>query len=126
MTPLDPPDVAGFNIRSVWTLDRMHDMDKIYNEKVKSAILKRIKQKDFVDEQTFRAKYADYQIIGGGTGDLYSYAVKICGDNFVPTKGKIDAHIVDVKEMFKEKKKWKRYWVWKKAVTVAKITPAQT
>lgn len=114
MSLFNPPDVSGWDIDDVWTLNRLSDVHLYLDTKVKSKILKGISKEDFVSKETFLNKFEPYH----WKGNLYTLAVKICSNELVEVKGEMTQSnaVIDVEWLFENKKnKAKRYQYFLKA-----------
>eukprot|EP00391_Amoebophrya_sp_Ameob2_P002597 CAMPEP_0179009312 /NCGR_PEP_ID=MMETSP0795-20121207/16205_1 /TAXON_ID=88552 /ORGANISM="Amoebophrya sp., Strain Ameob2" /LENGTH=1536 /DNA_ID=CAMNT_0020704501 /DNA_START=63 /DNA_END=4673 /DNA_ORIENTATION=- len=131
MQPFEPQDVSGYDLHSVWTLDRISAAHQFLEQKVKTKLESQAEKWHFANQTVFEQLYADYEYIpaagsaeGSSAGSgLYSVAVRLCSNQFVDVKGLVGAHLVDVKVLFgggteanSQTKRWRK---WKDALAIA-------
>ncbi|CAD7938576.1 unnamed protein product [Amoebophrya sp. A120] len=131
MQPFEPQDVSGYDLHSVWTLDRISAAHKFLEQKVKPKLQQASEKWHFDNSTIFETTYADYALIPKSGSEqamsgnsLYSYAVKLCSNEFVDVKGMEGKHIIQKEVLFDPSNtdynsRNKRYQAWKAALEIA-------
>eukprot|EP00392_Amoebophrya_sp_AT5.2_P007706 g7721.t1 len=129
MQPFNPPDVAGWNLMTTWTTDRIAFMHNKMADLVMD-VLEPLWQTDYATklatQESFEEEYANYLVKTGGENGgekFYSISKYICGGNFVPEVGRVNEELVSSTYMFsgatEVKTEWRRFKHWRDTQTFA-------
>lgn len=120
MPAFEPQDVSGFDLDTVWTLDRLTKAHEFRSEVVQWIARDAFTREDFESVQSMEAALAPYSL-GPASPTKYAYSVRLCGpDLFVDSVGTQGNHTVDASGFFERyPNKAARLKAWRDAVSLA-------
>jgi hypothetical protein len=128
MRPFEPPDVSGWELDSVWTLDRITKAHEFLHYNVRGPAFAETTVEDFRDRKALEEKLAPYYM-GPEQRNTYSYSKRFCGRNsFIEEVGKEGQHMFDLDAMFGGERVWDKVAArsaWQRAQDLAIVNVCQ-
>lgn len=126
MTPFEPQDVSGFDLDTVWTLDRLAKAHEFREDIVQWIAYDSFDTTDFASPESMVAKLAPYNL-APASPNHYAYSVRLCGpDLFVDAVGMKGNQTIDSTTFFEHyTNRASRLKAWKDAVLYALVNVCQ-
>ena len=120
MPAFEPQDVSGFDLDTVWTLDRLTKAHEFRSSIVQWIAHDAFTRDDFESVESMTAKLAPYSL-APASPTRYAYSVRLCGPNlFVDSVGMMGNNTIDSSGYFeRHPSRAARLFAWKNAVSLA-------
>jgi hypothetical protein len=100
MEPFNPPDVAGFDLDSIWISTHITAAHEFLLEQIKPRAKWETADADFLDLASMQAALAPYYL-GPSQPNKYAWSARLCGPDFyIDESGAEGKHMIDSDSLF--------------------------
>jgi len=100
MMPFSPPDVAGWDLESIWVATHLTAAHDFLEEQIVARATEETTDADFTEPASMQRALAPYNL-GPVAPTKYAFSARLCGPDFyVDETGQEGQHMIDVDTMF--------------------------